>query len=171
MIRAMSLTLRTENRELGTALRKHVLHPSQQRPALRFVLDRGQFSQFGQEFALAFIQFPGCLYSHLDEKIAFAVPIEYRHAFVPDAKRGSRLRAFGHFQLVFSLKRRNYNLGAEGSLRVRDRNHAVEVVALALKEGVLFDVQDNVQIAGWPAERACFAHAGETNSRAVLPSP
>src|SRR5208282_2297104 len=59
---------------------------------------------------------------------------------------------------------------AEGSLRKRDRNHAVQVVALALKEGVLLDMQDNIQVAGRPAERACLAEAGETNSRAVLHS-
>src|SRR5712692_2860550 len=71
---------------------------------------------------------------------------------------------------MFSLQRRNHNLRAERSLRKRDRNHALQVVALALKEGVLFDVQDNVQIAGRPAERARFAQARETNSRAVLHS-
>ena len=46
----------------------------------------------------------------------------------------------------------------------------MQVVALALKEVVLFDVQDNIQIAGWPAERARFAEATETDSRAVLHS-
>jgi hypothetical protein len=162
--------LRTENRELRTSLNKHVLHASQQRPVLRFIFHRRQFCQFGQQFALAFSQFRGGLYSHLNEKIAFAVPIEHRHAFVPDAKRGSRLRALRDFQLVFSLQRRNYNLRAQGGLRERNRNHAVQVVALALKEGVLFDVQDNIQVAGWPAERARFAQTGETNSRAVLHS-
>jgi hypothetical protein len=137
---------------------------------LRFVFHRRQFCEFGQQFALAFSQFPGCLYSHLNEKIAFAVPIEHRHAFVPDPKRGSRLRAFGDFQLVFSLQRRNHDLRAQGSLWERNRDHAVQVVALALEEGVLFDVQDNIQIAGWTSERARFAQAAETNSRAVLHS-
>src|SRR4029077_7524444 len=71
---------------------------------------------------------------------------------------------------MFSLERRNHNLRAQGSLRKRNRNHAVQVVALALKEGVLFDVQDNIQIAGWTSKRARFAQAAETNSRAVLHS-
>src|SRR4029077_13736371 len=110
---------------LTPALHKHVLHPSQQRPPLRLVFHRRQFSQFGQQFALAFAQFPGCLYSHLNEEIAFAVPIQHRHAFVPDAKRGSGLRALRDFQLMFSLQRRNHNLRAHGSLRKRNRNHAV----------------------------------------------
>ena len=137
---------------------------------LRFVFHRRQFREFGQQFALAFPQFPRRLYSYLNEKIAFAVPIEHWHAFVPDAKRGSRLRAFGNFQPVFSLQRRNHNLRAQSSLRKRNRNHAVQVVALTLKEGMLFDVQDDIQIAGWPAKRARFAETGETNSRAVLHS-
>src|SRR5450631_1396966 len=154
--------------ELRTALRKHVLHASQQRPMLRFVFHGRQFSQFRQKFALAFVQFPRRLDSHLDVEIAFAMPVEYRHAFVPYAKRGSRLRTFGDSQLVFSLQRRNHNLGARGGLRKRNRNHAVEVVTLALKEGVLLDVQHNVQIAGRSAECARVTEARETNSRAVL---
>ena len=137
---------------------------------LRLVFHRGQLSQFGQQFALALTQFPGCLDSHLDIKIAFAVPVEYRHAFVPYAKRGSRLRAFGDLQLVFPFKRRNHNLDAEGSLRKRDRNHAVQVVALTLKEGMLLHMQDNIQVTAWPAERARLAQSSETNSRAVLHS-
>src|SRR5208283_2800908 len=137
---------------------------------LRFVFHRRQFSQFGHKFALALTQFPGCLYSHLDEKIAFAVPVEYRHPFVPYAKRGSRLRAFGDLQLVFSFKRRDHNLDAQGSLRKRNRNHAVQVVALAFKEGVLLDMQDNIQVTGWPAERARLTQTVETNSGAVLHS-
>ena len=137
---------------------------------LRPVFHRRQFSQFGQQFALAFGQFPGGLYSHLDVEVAFTVPIKHRHAFAPYAKRGSRLRAFGDLQLVFSFKRRNHNFDAQGSLRKRDWNHAVQVVALALKEGVLLDMQDNIQIAGWPAERARLTQPVEANSRAVLHS-
>ena len=71
---------------------------------------------------------------------------------------------------MFSFQRRNHNFDAQGSLRKRNRNHAVQVVALALKEGVLFDVQDNIQIAGWPSERSRFAQASKTNSRAVFHS-
>ena len=124
---------------------------------LRLIFHLEKFTQFRQQFALAFVQLARRLDSHLDVKIAFAVPIEHRHAFVADAKRSSRLRALGNFQLVFALKRRNHDLGAKGSLRKRNRNHAVQVVALALKESVLFDMQHDIQVAGRPAERARFA--------------
>jgi hypothetical protein len=46
----------------------------------------------------------------------------------------------------------------------------VNVVAFALKEGVLFDVQNNVQIARRPAESSSFAISSETNARAVFHS-
>jgi hypothetical protein len=153
-----------------TFLRKHVLHPPQQRPVLRLIFHRRQFSQLSQQLALAFIQLPGCLDSHLDVKIAFAVAIEHGHAFAPYAKRGSGLRAFRNLQLVLTLQRRNHNLDAERSLRKRNRNHAVQVVALAFKKGVLFHVQDDIQVASGPTERARLAESGETNSRAVLHS-
>src|SRR5208282_2553933 len=106
----------------------------------------------------------------LDIKIALAVAIEHGHAFVANAKRGSRLRAFGNLELVLSLERRNHDLDAQGSLRKRDRNHAVEVVAFALKKGLLFHVQDDIQVAGRPTERARLTKSGETNARAVLHS-
>jgi len=37
-----------------------------------------------------------------------------------------------------------------------------------VQRNMLFDVQDNIQISGRPAERARFAESGETNARAVL---
>lgn len=46
----------------------------------------------------------------------------------------------------------------------------MQIVALAFKEGVLFDVQDDIQVAGRTGERARFAEAAETNSRAILHS-
>src|SRR6202162_4155308 len=71
---------------------------------------------------------------------------------------------------MFSLQCRNHNLRAHGSLRKRNRNHAVQVVALALKERVLLDVQDDIQIAGRCSKRPRFPQTGETDSRAVLHS-
>jgi len=137
---------------------------------LRFIFHREYFSQFAQQFALALAQLSGCLDSHLDIKIAFAATIEYGHAFAPDPKRRSRLRAFGNFQPVLALQRGNHDLRAQSSLGERDRHHAVQVVALALKESMFFDVQYNIQIARRPAERARFAESAETNARAVLHS-
>ena len=49
-------------------------------------------------------------------------------------------------------------------------HHAMQVVALAFKKRMLFDVQHNIQIARRPAKRSRFAQAGETNARAVLHS-
>ena len=46
----------------------------------------------------------------------------------------------------------------------------MQIVAFALKEGVLLDVQNNIQIAGRSAERARFAQSGEPNASAVLHS-
>src|SRR5580693_515138 len=96
------------------------------------------------------------------------MPIESRHAFAAYAKRGSRLRALRNLQLVFPLERRNRNFGAKSGLRERDGNHAMQIVALALKESMLFDVQHNVQIARGSAERSRFTKAGETDARAIF---
>jgi hypothetical protein len=119
---------------------------------------------------LALIQFSGRLYADFNVEVAFAVTVEHRHALVAYAKRGPGLGAFWNLQAVFSLHRRNHNFGAERGLRKRDWNHAVQVVAFALEEGVLFNVQDNIQIARRSAESARFAEAAETNARAVFHS-
>ena len=60
------------------------------------------------------------------------------------------------------------NLRTHGGLRYRDWNHAVQVVAFAREEGMLFHVQHHVQISGGAAEGAHFACAGKAYSRSVL---
>src|ERR1700686_1996852 len=69
---------------------------------------------------------------------------------------------------MFAVHGGNANLRAYGSLRHRNRDHAVQVVALAREEGMLFDVQHYVQISGRPAESANFPSAGKANSSAVF---
>ena len=82
---------------MRTFLNKHVLHSPQQRPMLRLVFHGGELREFGQEFALAFIQFGRGLNSDLNIKIALAVAVQHGHAFAPNAKRRSGLRALGDF--------------------------------------------------------------------------
>src|SRR5580704_7064120 len=69
---------------------------------------------------------------------------------------------------MFSLERRNGDLGAKRSLWKRNRNHTVQVVSLAFKKSMLFNVEHNIQIARRSAERTGFAESSKTNSCAVL---
>src|SRR5882672_12691311 len=44
----------------------------------------------------------------------------------------------------------------------------MKIVAFAFEEGMLFDVKNNVQVAGRPAKGAGFTESGEANASAVL---
>ena len=103
-----------------------------------------------------------------DEQVSFAVAVEHGHALVANTQGGSRLRAFGNLQGVIPFERGDADLGAESGLSERDRHHAVQVVAFALEEGMLFDVEDDVEVAGRPAEGAGFAVPGEADASAVF---
>jgi hypothetical protein len=137
---------------------------------LGLVFHGREFGQFGKEFALALRQLAWSLNSHLDIEIAFAMSIEDGHAFVANPKRSTGLRALRDFQLMLSLERGHENLGTESRLRKRNGNRAVDVVTLAFKEGVLFDVQNDIQIAGRAPERSSFPESREADARAVFDS-
>ena len=53
----------------------------------------------------------------------------------------------GIFKRVIAFEGGHLDLGSESSLGVRNRDHAIEIVALALEEGMLLYVQYDVEIA------------------------
>src|SRR5207245_7376482 len=85
-----------------------------------------------------------------------------------DAKHRAALRAFGNFQFLFPVQSRHLQLRAEGGLRNADGNRAVQIRTTALEERVLFDFEDNVQIARRPAIRPGLALAGDTQPRSRI---
>ena len=85
-----------------------------------------------------------------------------------DAQRRAGLRSFRHFQNVFAFESGNADFRAQGSLGKRNRNHAVQVVPLTLEEGMLFHVQNYVQVARRAAVQAAFSVSGEANAGAVF---
>ena len=60
------------------------------------------------------------------------------------------------------------DLRAQGGLRKRHRNHTVQIVALALEEGMLFYVQNHIEIAGRTAVKTAFSVSGEANAGAIF---
>ena len=69
----------------------------------------------------------------------------------------------GIFSVSRARRRRvgHVDLAAERQRREVHRNLAREIVAVALEERMLLDLDDDVEIAGRPAERAGFAFARE----------
>ena len=125
-------------------LREHVFHLAEDGVALRFVLHLRDALKFLQEFALALGQFGRRLHSDLDEQIAFAVPVQDGDAFSAQLENGSRLRAFGNFQHLLAFESWHFNFRANSGLGKRNRNYAVDIVPVTLKEGMFFDVEHKV---------------------------
>ena len=81
---------------------------------------------------------------------------------------GARLGAVRDLQSVFAFQRRDADFRAQRRLRKRDRNHAVQIVALALKERVLLHMQDDVKITRRSAVQAAFSESGVANAGPVF---
>ncbi len=154
----------------GGRLPKDVFHFAQQGTALRLVLKVYCAFQFLQQFALPFVQFAGSLDAKFDEQIAFAMTVEHWHAFAADAHGRTRLHSLGNFQGVLAFEGGDANLGSERSLAERNWNHAVQIGALAFKEGMLLDVQNHIKIARRSAESPSLAQTGEADAGAVFHS-
>lgn len=119
--------------------------------------------QFLQQLALTLVQLGRRLHPYFDEKIAFAMPVEHRHAFVPQLQHCAGLRTFGNFQHLLAFEGRNLNLRAQSSLSKGDGHHAMQVRSLALKERVILHMQDDVKVPWRPALHARFPEPAETN--------
>src|SRR5579883_1023006 len=91
-----------------------------------------------------------------------------RHAFAANLEYGSALRAFRYFQRVRTFERRNLDFCAECRLRKGNRDSAAEIAAISFEEGVLFDMQHDVEIASRPSVRARLALPAVTHARAVF---
>jgi hypothetical protein len=74
----------------------------------------------------------------------------------------------GNLDLRGTVERRDLDLAAEGREREADRHLAVEVVAVALEDAVLGEVDDDVEVAGRAAVDAGFAFAREADAIALV---
>ena len=124
--------------------------------------------QFLQQFSLPLVQFAGSLDTKFDEQVAFAMTVQHRHTFAANAHSSARLHSLGDFQSMLAFEGGDANLGPERGLAERNWNHAVQIGAFALKERVLFDVQDHIKITRRPTESSGFTQASETDAGAVF---
>lgn len=149
-------------------MREYVLHLAEEGSALRLVFHLRDALQFLQEFALSLGEFRWRLHPHFDEQVAFAVPVQHRNAFAAQLQDGPRLRAFRDLEGLLAIEGWDLDLRADRRLRERNRNYTIQVIALAIKEGVLLDPEHNVQISRRPAMDAGFSHSGESNTGSVF---
>ena len=78
------------------------------------------------------------------------------------------LRSGGNRQLLLAADGRHVDGAAEHGRRERDRNLAIEVVAVAFEQFAFSDMHFHIQIARRPAAAARLAFAGQTDALPVV---
>src|SRR5258708_4471999 len=106
---------------------------------------------------------------HLDVnahmQIAAAIALNIFDAFALNPKHCARLGARWNFNRSFTVQRGHADFGAERSLHKIYRDFTKQIVGLALKNIVGFDVENDIQIPRRTATPSGFAIAGGAKAR------
>src|SRR5207248_2381852 len=125
--------------------------------------------EFAQQFLLAFGQVNRRLDDRVDVHVAAQVRAQHAHALAAQAELVARLGARRDRDAgAAALNGRHFDRAAERGRRDRDRHAAKDVRAVALRELVRSDADENVEVARGGAVRPAFAFAGEADARPVL---
>src|SRR5215813_13615855 len=132
------------------------------------VLGRQSF-EFAQQFALSPAEFLRRLDQDLNVHIAGLFGAQHRHALALKAEAPPRLGAFRHLHATMvAVDRRHLDLAAERRQHHGDRHPAVQIGALALKEWMRAEREENVEIPGRSTAHARLALAREPDAGAIL---
>src|SRR5262249_15015697 len=103
---------------------------------------------------------------HFDDQpckqICLTAPVNVCYPLSAQLKHLARLRACGDFKVRFALQRRHIDFAAQSRNPEWDRHVAVQIVPFAVKDIVLLDVNDHVQIACGSAANASLAISRRT---------
>lgn len=103
-------------------------------------------------------------------QIAVAVALEVFDAFAFDAKDCPRLSACGDLNDSLAFERGHFNFRPQCRLNEADRHFAVQIVAIALKNFVLSDMQYHIQIALQSPAKTSFSISRRTQPGAGVDS-
>src|ERR1035441_3348679 len=80
-------------------------------------------------------------------EVATPAAVHHRHTLMPQPELRAALGSFGNLELVRLIERGHLDLRAQCGLRQVDGNGAVQILSLAVEEGVLLDLEEDVEIA------------------------
>ena len=106
--------------------------------------------------------------SHVAVQVALDAGVQALDAFAAQAELFAVLRAFGDGNDGLAFERGHFGFAADGRRGEADGHDAVQVVAVALEDVVLFHAHFNVEVAGRAAVHAGFAVAGGAQAHAVV---
>ena len=107
-------------------------------------------AEFGKFLELGFLgrrQMCGHFNRHAHVQVAMTMALEVLDTFSFEPKHRARLRAGRDFDGGAAIEGGNFDVGPNGGLDKTDRHLAQQVLAVALKDLVRADMQDDVQVA------------------------
>src|SRR5438105_3442302 len=127
------------------------------------------FFEFAQQFLLTFAQVGRRLDDRVDVHVAAQIGAQHGHALAAQAELVARLGARRHRHAgAVALDGRHLDRAAERRSGNRDRYPAEDVGTVALKDLVLRDADEDVEVARGGAMLPGLALAGEADAGAVL---
>ena len=127
-----------------------------------------RFFKLLEQFALVLGEFHRGLNGNVAIQITRVARTHAFDAFSAQPELLAGLCALGNVDGRFATERGHINFAAQCGLGEADRHRAVQVVAIALKNVVLFQTDLYVQIARWTAVGAGLAVAGAANAHGVV---
>ena len=121
-----------------------------------FIAQPGEFLQL---CPLGRVQMGRHLDCDADVQIAMTVALNIFDTFAFKPKHRTRLSARWNLDVGFAIEGGDIEFGPEGGLHKTNGHFAKQIVAIALKDGMRFDVKHNVKIAVRPSPHTGFAIA------------
>ena len=91
-----------------------------------------------------------------------------RHPFTAQGKDLARLSSGRNIQFCFAFGCEHFNLGAQGSLRHINVQVEQDIILVAAKIFVWFDLDFDIQVPVWPAVCAGLGFICQTNLSSVV---
>src|SRR5580658_8314976 len=129
---------------------------------------RVQLGVFAQQFLGALILHHRRFQLHFDNLIATLAGTRVQHAFFAQTELLAVLGALRNLEQRTAVDSGHLDLGAEAGFVDAHRHTDLNVIAIAAKEGMRFDAQRDVKVAGRGAMRSGIALAGDAQSGALL---
>src|SRR5208337_2419575 len=137
------------------------LKPSEQLLLRIFHIIIGDLGEFAQEIFLFLGELLGDLYLDADVERAIAAVSEVLYPLVLDGIDLVRLCAGFDREIRLAVQCRYLGSSAQRCLHKADGHLDVQVIALPDKGIVLFEVDEDIQIAWRPSEVACLSFTGD----------
>src|SRR5260370_42366140 len=120
---------------------------------------RGEFLKFATLFCIEARRY---LDNQTCKQIATIALVDVRNSFAAQFEDLPALRTRGNFQMRFAFQCRHVELAAQSRERKRDRHLAIKIIAVALKDFVLLDMNDDIKVSRWAATDSSLAIASLT---------